>query len=87
MAAVVAVGYHEKVKGELAAERSRYADLFTKLLVSEELRIKAQQELDFLKQTVLQIMQRPVQAVLEDQQVAMITQALNEYWTNVYHKN
>lgn len=87
LAAVGAYSYHQRIRGRLKAEQDRYADLFTKYMLSEELRVKSQVELDFLKTTVVQMLQRPVQALIDDNQVRIMTEALTDYWKGVWGKN
>lgn len=59
-------------------ERARADTLLNRALASEGEKKRAETELDFLKQSVVQLMQRPVVAALNEMQMVNITTAIVE---------
>lgn len=65
--------------GQLKQERERNGNLYNNLLAAEQLKIAAQTELNFLKQSIQQLMERPVMSMMNEQQMQSITGAIVSY--------
>jgi hypothetical protein len=61
------------------AETARYDFMLMRALTAEGEKTKAETEYKFLQQTVVQMMQRPIAAVLQDEQVQQISQTMVSY--------
>jgi hypothetical protein len=80
--ALVGVGVftqYQRQHGQLKAEQEKSADLYNKVILAEQAKTKSETELAFLQNSVVQLMQRPVVATLNDVQVNNLVGALLQY--------
>jgi hypothetical protein len=76
---VVCYNQYQKKLGQVKELQDRCANLYNNLLTSEQLKTASQVELEFLKQSVLQMMNKPMMAMMNDQQMNAISQAIISY--------
>jgi hypothetical protein len=67
------------IKGALTEAINNSALLYTKAMEAERERGKVEREMEFLKSSIIQMLNRPVVAALSDQQVNAIAQPLIQY--------
>jgi hypothetical protein len=79
LAGVVCYNQYQRKVGQVKELQDRCANLYNNLLTSEQIKTAAQVELEFLKQSIMQMMNKPVVAALNDQQMNAISQAIISY--------
>lgn len=85
ISAAVIIGYtkYQNLLGRYNEAQASAADLYNEVLLANQFKTKAETELGFLQQSIIQLMQRPVMATLSDQQVNSVTGALVAYIDSV----
>ena len=79
LAGIVCYNQYQRKIGQVKELQDRCANLYNNLLTSEQVRSAAQTELEFLKQSIMQMLNKPVVAALNDQQMNAISQAIISY--------
>lgn len=70
---------YKSLGGRLAESQKTVAELYDKAIRAEQARGAAEKELEFLKTTILQLVNRPTIATMTDGQVTQMVSALLTY--------
>lgn len=79
LAAVLCYNQYQQKVGQVKELQDRCANLYNNLLSSEQIKTASQVELEFLKSSIMQMLNKPVVAALNDQQMNAISQAIISY--------